>query len=144
MKTLWAATAALASLSPALAADPAPLHFPSERIGVPPLSLSESIADGTTSTRPLEFGGGLPSYSAHGQSIVLSPQLVPRTTPNVLRREAPRSSQAPRISRSSGMPIIEPSDAVDYKMTIIRPDPNVDFKLVIKDSTPEARQETAK
>ena len=142
MKKLSRTACGLLLINVAFGADPGSLEFRGGRIGVPPLSLSESIAKGATTTKPFQFGTGLPSYSDLGDSPNLSPNLVPRPTPNVNRPELPRSTRLPHVSRSFGMPIIEPGDAVDYRMTIVPPNPTIDFKLVIKDPTPAAERKS--
>jgi hypothetical protein len=119
----------------ASAADPSVLKFGDERIGVPPLSLAETLAQGATPMKPSQFGAGVPRYANGAESPPVSPNLVPRSTPSLKELETSRLGLArtPRVSRSSGMPIIEPSETVDYKMRIIPPNPAIDFKLVIID-----------
>jgi hypothetical protein len=113
----------------AIAGDAGALRFGGERIGVPPLSLSESIADRTSTLSSPRFKTTLPEAKEF-ESPSLSPKLIPRTTPEI---PSPFKPRAPRVRRDSGMPIIVPSDAVDYAMKVVPPDPDVDFKLVIKD-----------
>ena len=143
MKIVPFAVCALTSFVVGNGADPSALTFRSDRIGIPPLSLSESIAKGATTPKPLQFGAGLPAYSDRGDST-RSPLLVPPAIPNVLRREPSRSTRLPYVSRGSGMPILEPSEAVDYKMTVVPPNPAIDFKLVIKDPTPGVERQQTK
>ena len=126
-------------LVPAVAADPSALKFGGERIGVPPLSLSESITSGSTRTlhRP-PFLTTLPEDSTSPELPHFSPKLLPRTRPS-MPRVTKDPSRSPRVDRDSGMPVIIPNEAVDYAMKVIPPDPNVDFKLVIKDPGKDRR-----
>ena len=115
----------------AFAAEAPSLQFGGERIGVPTLSLSERLAQKPPMQAAPKFGTPLPQATTGTEP--LSPQLVPRTVPDLDPLKASRAAPRPRVSRSSGLPIIEPSDAVDYKLTIVPPNPSIDFKLVIKD-----------
>jgi hypothetical protein len=133
MKTLLSAAFGLLTIGVAPAADPDPLHFGSERIGVPPLSLLEGSRAIGPSTGRHRFGTDVPTYSApHGREGPAL-NLIPRSGPNLESLKANRLARAPRISREFGMPIIEPSDAVDYKLTIVPPDPAIDFKMIVAD-----------
>jgi len=116
----------------AMAGDAGSLRFGGERIGVPPLSLSESIADRASTLRSPQFKTTLPEAKEF-ESPSLSPKLLPRTTPEIPPPFNAHKPRVPRVRRDSGMPIIVPSDAVDYAMKVVPPDPDVDFKLVIKD-----------
>lgn len=127
MKTLFLCACALAIIGRASAADADALKFGGERIGIPPLSLAESLTSSATS--PL-FRSRVP---AHSEWPRLAPKLLPRTVPDVMRKSMPRNPRSPQVSRSSGMPVITPSDAVDYAMTIVPPDPKMDFKIVVKE-----------
>ena len=116
----------------AFAAETPSMKFGGERIGIPPLSLSERLAQQPQPMQAVpKFGTPLPQATTGTEP--LSPQLVPRTVPDLDHVKASRAAPRPRVSRSSGMPIIEPSDAADYKLTIVPPNPSIDFKLVIKD-----------
>ena len=42
------------------------------------------------------------------------------------------------------MPIFEPSDAMDYKLTVVPPDPATDFKMMVKDPGPKWEPKPAK
>src|SRR5687768_3657344 len=130
MKTLFLCASTFAFLSSASAADPDALKFGGERIGIPPLSLAESVANRAT---PPLFRSRLPAYSDESEPPKLAPKLVPRTVPDGLRKSMSRHPRSPEVSRRSGMPVITPSDAVDYAMTIVPPDPKIDFKIVVKD-----------
>lgn len=136
MKNLVASALAVLTLGIASAADSSTLKFGGERIGVPPLSLAESLAQSAKNATSPDLGTGLPRLAPGSDSPSLSPQLVPRVTPSLKQLENARAATAPRVSRASGMPILEPSDAVDYKMTIVPPDPTIDFKLAIKNPMP--------
>ena len=59
---------------------------------------------------------------------IFGPRLGPKSIPDVVRNR-----RTPRVSRETGMPVLIPSEAVNYAMTIVPPDPNVDFKMVIKE-----------
>jgi hypothetical protein len=48
------------------------------------------------------------------------------------------------MSRTHGMPIIEPREGVDYKMIVVPPDPSIDFKLTVKDPSPVPAPSPAK
>ncbi len=134
MKPHSFAIAVLLGIGCAVAAEPPSLQFGGERIGLPPLSLSERLAQQPPmQTRP-KFGTTLPQAATGTEPF--SPQLVPRTGPDLDQLKSSRAAPRPRVSRSSGMPILEPSDAVDYKLTIVPPNPSIDFKLVIKDPGP--------
>jgi hypothetical protein len=126
----------------AFAAETPSLQFGGERIGIPPLSLSEHLAQRSPAQTPPKFGTTLPQATTGTES--LSPQLVPRTVPDLDSVKTSRAAPRPRVSRSSGMPIFEPSDAVDYKLTIVPPNPSIDFKLVIKDPGPAGEKPVTK
>jgi hypothetical protein len=144
MKTPLAAAFAFILLRSALAADPEALLFGSERIGVPPLSLSESIVKLTTLSQPGPFDRFLPGYSTRANSTSLSPSLIPLTgRPNIMPLKKARAARSPQVSREHGMPILVPGTAVDYKLTIVPPDRSVDFKLVIKDPTHARKRASA-
>lgn len=136
MKNLATAFLAVFTISPVSAADSSTLKFGGERIGVPPLSLTESLASSAKSSGPIGLGPGLPRFAGDPKLPANSPQLIPRLTPSLEQIESARATATPRVSRASGLPIIIPSDAVDYKMTIVRPDPSIDFKLAIKHPAP--------
>jgi hypothetical protein len=132
MKTLVLCASGLVFLGSAYAADPGLPKFGGEQIGVPPLSLRESIRSNKNDTNLLPSAPGMQARSDSLESPELSPKLLPRVTPPVMP-STPRNPRAPRVSRDGGMPIILPSEAVDYAMTIVPPDPTVDFKMVIKE-----------
>ena len=144
MKTFFSTSIALLVCCVLHGADPASPAFGGERIGVPPLSLAEIIAKNAVTTKPFQFGTGLPAYSAVENRPNLSPNLVPRPPSDLAQREASRSVRSPRVSRASGMPIIEPSDIVDYKLTIVAPDPSIDFKMILKEPAPKSLPDPAK
>ncbi len=104
-------------LLPALlpAGEPALPDFSSKSIGLPPLSLAD-LSRGTV-TLGLPFSGAAPT-----------------------RPGPPTAARAPsrHVNRASGMPILEPDPAVDYKLVVKAPDPSVDHKLIIRDPTPAA------
>jgi hypothetical protein len=102
------------------AADDAALRFGGDQIESPPTSLRESIA-------PLLSKPSL----ARAPELLFS--LLPRP-----RQIAATISPRPQITRSAGMPVITPSDAIDYKMKIVPHDPNIDPKFVIK--LPDAKE----
>ena len=126
--------APLIAVGSTFAAEAPALGFGGERIGVPPLSLAESIAQGAAGHSSLPFSAKSPHASR--PETLPTPNLIPRITPEPRQLEKSRVAKSPRVSRSFGMPIIEPSDAVDYKLTIAPPNPAVDFKLVIRDPPP--------
>jgi hypothetical protein len=130
MKMLFVCASAIGFLVRASAADPDALKFGGERIGIPPLSLRENLPSGLT---PPLFRSRLPSYSDETESSKLAPKFLPRTVPDVMRKSMPRNPRSPQVSRHHGMPVITPSDAVDYAMTIVPPDPKIDFKIVVKE-----------
>lgn len=132
MKAPRVVTGFLLPLSFAIAADPSALQFGGERIGMPPLSLAESMANDARTLAQPPFPTTLPEDATPRGRQPLSPKLVPRLSPAV-PPNAKSSSRLPRVDRDSGMPVLIPSEAVDYAMKVIPPDPNVDFKLVIKD-----------
>jgi hypothetical protein len=125
------------------AADEGALKFGGEQIGVPPLSLSASVANSVSAPNSNPLDAGLPRNMEGKDAPSISPNLIPRTIPNMMRKLPRQSPQSPNVTRASGMPILIPSDAVDYKMTIIPPDPTIDYKLVIKDPGPAAEKERA-
>ena len=86
----------------------------------------------------------MPTYSANADPADFGPNLLPRTTLNRAPGEALRRAQGPSVSRSSGMPIITPDNAVDYKLVIVPPNPSVDYKMIIRDLSGEAKAEAAK
>lgn len=145
MKTRLVTALSLAFLSIGRGADPAPLRFPDARIGVPPLSLRESIAERAGGADALPSGNAIPRFSVNpeSQSPALAPRLVPRSPAETLRNNVQRNPR-PRVSRSMGMPVIEPNDSVNCKITIVPPDPNVDFKLVIRNPTPDSQPADAR
>jgi hypothetical protein len=118
------------------AADPVLPEFRNQRTSVPPLSLAESIANGARWAKPFRFGTDLPRYSSREDS-------TPRS-PDSAQRKGGHTETAPRISSKSGMPIFEPSDAMDYKLTIVPPDPSTDFKMVVKEPGPKWEPKPAK
>lgn len=136
MQNLVALALVVLTFSAACAADLSTLKFGGERIGLPPLSLAERLAQPAQHTPPQGFGAGLPRFTNDSEPPSISPLLVPRGTPSLKQLEAARSSATPRVSRSYGMPIVEPRDAIDYKLTIVPPDPTIDFKLAIKHPAP--------
>lgn len=129
---------ALASIVIALAVSPATTllaatlpSFGGATVGLPPLSLADSLADGTTTLS--RFPRTHVSRPADGsRDTVLSPSLIPRTTPTLKELQSAREADRSRVSRSSGMPIIVPNDAVEYAMRIVTSNPAIDFQLVIK------------
>jgi hypothetical protein len=138
VKTRFATAAALIAVGKILAAETTALRFGGERIGIPPLSLTESLARGAAGAGSLLPGANLPPASGL-ESLASAPNLLPRTTLESRRRETLQPGHLPRVSRRSGMPIIEPGDAIDYKLVIVPPNPGVDFKLVIKDPRPTGK-----
>jgi hypothetical protein len=142
MKTFVAA--AILVSSGAFAAEPADLEFKNERIGVPPLSLADSIARGAVTPKRGPLSTVSPGTPADSDSRPLSPSLVPPRPRSMTASETNRAAGRPGVDRSSGMPIIIPSDAVNYTMTIIPPNPAIDFKLKMKDPTPESQPPAAK
>ena len=130
MKTLFVCASAFVLLTRVTAADPDALKFGGEPIGIPPLSLAESAARRTS---PPAFQSRLPDSSKEKESPTLAPKLLPRTLPDMMRKSKPIHPGSPQVSSRSGMPVITPSEAVDYGMTIIPPNPRVDFKIVVKD-----------
>jgi hypothetical protein len=135
MKTRFATAVALIAVGKILAAETTALRFGGERIGIPPLSLTESLARGAAGAGSLLPDANLPPASGL-ESLSSAPNLLPRTALEARRRDTLRPGHLPRVSRHSGMPIIEPGDAVDYKLSIVPPNPGVDFKLVIKEPRP--------
>jgi hypothetical protein len=107
MKTLLLILPFVLSASLLHAADSALPEFNSKLSGHPPLSLNEIIKQ------------PMPAKPPHVDL------LEPRPT---LSRSAPES----RVTRDSGMPILQPDPKVDYKMIVKAPDPTVDFKLIVK------------
>jgi hypothetical protein len=142
VKTHFVIIVAVLGFGGAFAAEAPSLQFGGERIGVPPLSLSKSLAQRPLTSGTPKFGPNLPQFST--EPAPLARELVPRTTPDLKSLESSRREPRNRVSRRSGMPIIEPSDAVDYKMTIVPPDPSIDFKLVIKDPGPVVEKPAAR
>jgi hypothetical protein len=136
MKMIRFVIVGLSSLCVLRAADFPLSKFPNERIGLPPLSLSESIAKGVATPKPLQFGTGFPSYSALADPPNVAPGFLPSAVGMVAMRESTRNRKAPRVSRAWGMPIIEPNNTVDYALIIVPPDPSIDFKMVLKEPTP--------
>jgi hypothetical protein len=128
MKTFPVLGSALACMSIGLAAEPAQLTFGGERIGVPPLGLAESAKHGAN-TNSRKFGTMIPFESDRAESRAFSLNLMPRS-PSL--RRLPSEPRTPHVSRSSGMPIVIPNEAVDYAMTIVPPDPTIDFKLIVR------------
>ena len=143
MKKLFPSSLGLLVHGIVCGADPNSLAFGGERIGIPPLSLTETIAKSAVPPKPFQFGTSLPSYSALEDRLKLSPDLVPHARPN-FAPPASRPTRQPRVSRASGMPILEPNDAVDYKLTIVPPDPSIDFKMIVQNPTPKSQPEPAK
>ena len=130
MKIVFVFASAIGSLVSASAADPNALKFGGEQIGIPPLSLAESMA--SSATPPL-FRSRLPASSDETESPKLAPKLLPRTVPDLMRKSMPRNPRSPQVSRHHGMPVITPSEAVNYAMTIVPPNPKIDFKIVVKE-----------
>jgi hypothetical protein len=89
------------------AADPVLPEFNSKTIGHPPLLLGDSTGNPTA---PFQFGS----------------LLTPRPT---LAKAMPAP---PKVARGSGMPILEPNPAIDFKMMVKAPDPTIDFKMIVK------------
>lgn len=108
------------------------------------MSLSESLAQRPPMPTTPKFGAKLPQFVTGTEPAPLAPELVPRTAPDLKSLEASRPAPRHRVSRSSGMPILEPTDAVDYKLRMVSPNPAIDFKLVIKDPTPASEKSAAK
>jgi hypothetical protein len=131
---IWAFAVGIASSTPSFGGDISPPTFPPATIGIPALSLSEAIAVGAAGSESLQFGTRRPSSITNSDGPPLSPQLVPRLTPDPKRGSA--ASGLPRVNRALGMPIIEPNERVDFKMRIVPPNPSLDFKLLIKDPSP--------
>jgi hypothetical protein len=129
------------------AADPTPLTFGGKTIGVPPLLLAEAIAD-SAATKPIGRAiVGEPSRSPlpnPGLNLLERGPLKPAPTDPTAPTDPAKRSRAPRISRESGMPIITPSEAIDYKMVVIAPNPEIDFKMIIKEPRDTQRLPTAK
>jgi hypothetical protein len=144
VKTHFATIVVFLGVGCAFAAEAPTLQFGGERIGVPPLSLSESLGQRSPMQTTPKFGAKLPQLTTGTEPAPLSPELVPRTVPDLKHLETSRPAPRHRVSRSSGMPILEPSDAVDYKLTIVSPDPAIDFKLVIKDPSPAGEKSPPK
>ena len=144
VKTHFVAIVACLGIGQVFAAEVPSLKFGGERIGIPPLSLSESIAQRPPTLTTPKFGTQLPDFAHGTEPAPLTPQLVPRLTPDPKRLETSRPTPQYRVSRSSGMPVLEPSDAVDYKLTIVPPDPSIDFKHVIKEPSPAGEKSPAK
>ena len=142
MKAHFITLVAFLGVRGAFAAETPSLQFGGERIGIPPLSLSERLAQQPPLPTKPKFGTTLPQATTGMEPF--SPQLVPRTAPDLDHVKTSRAAPRPRVSRSSGMPILEPSDAVDYKLTIVPPNPSIDFKLAIKDPAPAAEKPAAK
>lgn len=139
MKTYLFAGLTLLTIPPSIAAEMPPLKFGQEKIGVPPLSLAEGLAQNRNQAKPPQFATPLPRPATGDDASPLSPNLLPRKD-QIFPREPTlaRRSASPRVVRSPwGMPIIEPSDAVDYKMVILPTNPNLDAKMIIKDPTPQ-------
>ena len=130
MKT-YAIAAWVISFSVLATAADSPLPtFGGEKIGVPPLSLSGSLAPKATSPNSPRAGRAVTDLSDPNAQSVPAPNLG---APLLQRPTLPRPQSAPRISRSAGMPVIEPRDDVDYKLKIVPPDPNIDFKMTIRE-----------
>jgi hypothetical protein len=128
MKTFFLAASGLAFFASSQAADPGALKFGGERIGVPPLSLRDSL---TRSVNPFEApqsDTGKPAVPNEPEPPIFGPRLGPKSIPDVVRNR-----RTPRVSREAGMPVFIPSEAVNYAMTVVPPDPNVDFKMVLKE-----------
>jgi hypothetical protein len=133
MKTSLVLASALVAAQSFIGAEPDTNPFPQEKIGVPPLSLSQSLKQPKPAALPPKFGAVIPSVSGEGSRT--PPALVPPQTSAPVQMEARR--RQPTVSRSAwGMPVIEPRDDVDYKMIIVPPNPAIDFKLHVKDPTP--------
>ena len=118
------------------ATDPGALRFGGERIGVPPLSLRDSM-NPPDAARSLGFGARIPSLLG-GDERPRAPLPTPRVIPDQMRL-APKNT--PRVLRDSGMPVLIPRTDVDYAMKVIPPDPSVDYKLRIKDPGPKPEAE---
>jgi hypothetical protein len=115
------------------ASEPSALQFGGEKIGVPPLSLADSIARGNLALKAPRFGAQVPQFARGPEAPGVPPALIPPATPNTRQLGTSKLASSPRVSHSSGMPIVEPRTDIDYKLRIIAPNPAIDFKLAIKD-----------
>jgi hypothetical protein len=105
----------------ALCSAESPKPFGGERIGIPPLSLQESLQQ-SFGSKPLQFNSADPG-----------PTLLGPTGPNLAAFKVAAAARKPRISAGQGMPIIEPNPDVAYSLKVHAPDPAVDFKMLVKD-----------
>jgi len=109
------------------------MRFGGERIGLPPLSLADSIAQSAITPKPFQFGARLPRYAVGNDAPSAAPDVrSPSSAEEHLKRDDVRNRRSARVSRSSDMPIIEPDSTVEYALTIVPPNPAIDFKMVIK------------
>lgn len=111
--------------------------FGGEQIGVPPLSLSESIRQRSIMPRGHSFGSTLPR-STDGLPTPLAPNLIPRAFPTLEERAARASRPTPRVTRESGMPVVVPDDRVVYSMRVTPPDPSIDHKIIVVNPSPNS------
>jgi hypothetical protein len=126
------------------ASEPSAYQFGGEKIGVPPLSLADSIARGNLSLEAPKIGAQVPQFARSPDSPGVPPALVPPATSSTRKLGASKLASSPRVSQSSGMPIVEPRTDVDYKLRVIAPNPAIDFKLAIKDPGPKEKPDYPK
>jgi hypothetical protein len=103
-----------------------------------PLALAASIARADASALP-EFNSKLAEHPPLSLKELIK-QPPPANSPHVglvePRPTLSRSAPPPRVTRDSGMPILQPDPTVDYKMLVKAPDPTIDFKLIVKSPEP--------
>lgn len=127
-----AASTVIVLLRCVCASEPPSLRFRGEQIGVPPLSLAESLTRGIPATDPARLRADVPQFAPVADLTPAPLALLPRALPDFRQLETARRRPSPRVSSTSSMPIVEPREDIDYKLKIVAPDRTVDFKLVIK------------